>query len=189
MRERQKQATSIHCWELEPSASLASVLDWCMTVKTANRLLLTARASVSDAGTLDEPAVDAVTRDLFAESLLDTFWASAWPGTLLHRGASRIYVVALDTDVCARVERTENRLRFWHQWHAPPLPSDLCAYREGADHPALVSMTHEGEGWFGAWLYGAEGEAPSFAQPADPPLPIDLIPSPPTFVKRRTDPR
>lgn len=58
-------------------------------------------------------------------------------------------VVELDFDrrLGATMERAGRRLSDWTAAHDPPLPEDLCFYRDGDDVPAFFSLTHEREYW------------------------------------------
>lgn len=47
---------------------------------------------------------------------------------------------------------TKSYLSDWKQSNDPPLPEDVCLYREGEAWPVLVSVTHDGD----AWLYDDE---------------------------------
>lgn len=181
------------CWDIDPSASLADITEWCLVHGGVDRLLVTARESLDHRRTPDEPRVDTTVEELFGASLLETFWAHAWPGTqLFEGGASKIYVAAFDEAVRTRMIAMEDSLPQWTQWHEPPLPADVCLYKLGDPLPALVSMTHQQEPWFEAWLFDDTANGASFVTKADPPLPADLIPPPPSFVRRaslRTNPR
>lgn len=162
--------------------TLDELLDWCLRERRVDHLLVTARASVNDPAALDEPKVETVVASLLADALLESLWASAWPGTQLFKGgASKVFTAKFDTEVRNRMVSTENQLSAWHDRHDPPLPSDLCLYRRGDTWPTLVSVTHD-VGWFGAWFFGPFSGDPPFAMPAEPPLPQDLIPPAPTFL-------
>lgn len=175
----------LDCWDVEPDVSLAELAALCLAYREVDRLMVAARSAVSAPDTLDEPRVESAVAELFGEVLLESFWASAWPGTRLSNSASMIYVIAFDASVATRMSETEDRLPSWNQWHRPPLPADLCLYRSGDRWPTLVSVTHEGEGWFGAWLYDEAVAAAIGAPPSKPPLPEDLVPARSDFVVRQ----
>lgn len=175
----------LDCWDVKPDVSLTELAALCLAYREVDRLLVTARSAVSSPDTLDEPGVENAVAKLFGEFLLERFWASAWPGTSLSNSASMIYVIAFDASVATRMSETEDRLASWNQWHRPPLPADLCLYRSGDKWPTLVSVTHEGEGWFGAWLYDEAVAAAIGAPLSNPPLPEDLVPARSDFVVRQ----
>lgn len=175
----------VNCWDVEPEASLSELAALCIAYREVDRLLVTARSAVSLPDTLDEPRVEGAVGNLFGDRLLESFWASAWPGTSLSNSASRIYVTAFGDDVAARMSETEDRLPSWNQWHDPPLPADLCLYRAGDEWPVLVSVTHQGEGWFGAWLFDEAVAAAIRAPRSERPLPNDLVPARSDFVVRQ----
>lgn len=176
---------SIKCWDIDGSVSLSPITEWCLARRGVDRLLLTARAEVANPRMLDEPRVDTTVLKLFGDTLLETFWASAWPGTqVFEGGASKIYILRFDESVRRRIVAAQKRLPAWTQWSDPPLPADMCLYKTGDPLPTLVSVTHEGEGWFGAWLFDRDADAAPFASPAKHPLPLELLPPPPEFVVR-----
>ena len=72
---------------------------------------------------------------------------------------------------------TQKYLSGWKQSNDPPLPEDVCLYREGEDWPVLVSVTHDGD----AWLFDDKPDA-KFVRAPEIPLPNDLVPPPPTFI-------
>jgi hypothetical protein len=169
------------CWEIDASVPLDVVLDWCLRERGVDHLLVTARASINNPAALDEPQVERVVVSLLADALLESLWASAWPGTQLFKGgASKVFIAKIDNDVRNRMVSMENQLSAWHDRHDPPLPSDLSLYRSGDTWPTLVSVTHD-VGWFGAWLFGPFSSEPRFAMPG-PPLPQGLVPAAPTFL-------
>lgn len=175
----------VHCWDVAPRISLSELTALRIAYRDVDRLLLTARSSARHHDALDEPRVENAIASLFGDVLLDRFWASAWPGTRLSNDASKVYVIRFDGSVAARMSETEDRLPSWNQWHDPPLPADLCLYRDGDPWPTLVSVTHQGEGWFGAWLYDEAVAATIGAAPSRPRLPDDLVPSRRGFVIRQ----
>jgi hypothetical protein len=177
-----KDTRTADCWEIEDSVTLDVVLDWCLTHRGVDRLLVSARASLDNPAALDEPKIEVAVAFVIGDELLESLWATAWPGTQLFKhGASKVFIAKFDKHLRDRLVSTENRLSAWQHEHDPPLPSDLCLYRSGDSRPTLVTVTHD-IGWFGAWLLGPFSSDPPFAAPADLPLPEDLVPSAPTFL-------
>jgi hypothetical protein len=177
-------------WDVRPRATLRDILQWCVAVRAANRLLVTSRLDLdSKRIRLFAPAVDHVTRRLFGSSLKRTLLASSWPGTRLIGHAGRVYVARLDNDVLRRMAEVEDAIAGWTQWHDPPLPEDPCAYRQGDPYPCFISVTHEGD----AWIIH-DGPVPRhLATRSRMVLPPELLPPAPDFVvtesRRRTGPR
>jgi hypothetical protein len=177
-----KAKRNADCREIEESVPLDVVLDWCLTHRGVDHLLVSARASVDNPNALDEPKIETAVASVIGDALIESLWATAWPGTqLLTRGASKVFTAKFDKRIRDRLVSTESRLSAWHHEHDPPLPSDLCLYRSGDPRPTLVSVTHD-VGWFGAWLLGPFPSEPPFAIAAERPLPEDLVPPAPTLL-------
>lgn len=171
--------------EIDAAATFDAISRWCLACCQVDRLLVTARNDLSRPRELDEPRVAETVAELFGGRVLEEIWASAWPGTSLGGGgASKLWRIAFDEEVRARMVAMENRLVNWHQWHEPPLPADVCLYREGDPMPVLVSMSHQREPWFGAWLLDTYAADAPFATDPELPLPLDLIPARSGFVVR-----
>ena len=117
---------------------------------------------------------------MFARKILKAVWAKAWAGTeLFLNRTAKVWIIAFDEDVLERMVFTQNSLRHWRHLSEPPLPEDICLYRAGDPLPTLISVTHDGE----AWLFDRTADGASFAQHAELPLPPDLIPPPPDFLR------
>lgn len=161
---------SVRCWDVNPNASLDAILTWCLQVRRVNRLLLTSHRLV--------PEVEDLVAQLFKNHLLRSVYATEWPAVQLVGHAGRVFVVQFDEDVKEIMVATENALSCWVFAHRPPLPEDICVYREGDPYPALVSVTHEED----AWLLH-EGEIDdTLASPALVRFPLSEIPPPPDFI-------
>ena len=177
-----KDTRTADCWEIEESVPLDVVLDWSLAHRGVDHLLVSARASLDNPAALDEPKIETTIASVIGDALLESLWATAWPGTRLFKGgSSKVFTAKFDKRIRDRLVSTENRLSAWQHEHDPPLPSDLCLYRSGDPRPTLVSVTHD-IGWFGAWLFGPFSSEPPFAAPAERPLPEDLVPPAPTFL-------
>lgn len=113
------------CWDVDPNATIDAIGEWCLSRRGVDRLLVTARADLSHPHLLDEPRIDDSVTAIFGEAVLEIRWASAWPGTQLMKGASKVYVIRFDEDVRARMVAAQKRLAGWNQWNDPPLPADL----------------------------------------------------------------
>lgn len=167
------------CWDVTQSASLDAILTWCLRERHADRLLMATRLDTDASGhPLLVPEVEVVAKKLFGRAIRRTLLATAWPGTQLIEHPGRVFVIDFDNHVRRTMVETENRLGGWNQWHAPPLPEDICAYREGDPYPCLVSVTHDDD----AWIVHDGKVDNRLAIPSRAPLPMSLIPSPPDFV-------
>jgi hypothetical protein len=175
----------MHCWEINETANLDTVLDWCVVNRRVDRALVTARESLDVRRTIEEPRIDTFIREHFADVLRESFWATAWPGTTISNGgASKVYMLDFNESVAHRMVTIQNNLSSWNQWNKPPLPADPCLFKTGDSAPTLVSVTHEGPAWFGAWLFDSQADRPSFVTPSERPLRQDFIPDRHDFVVR-----
>jgi hypothetical protein len=113
-----------------------------------DRLLVAARLDTDEVTpTLLSPGVDQQVQDLFGPSVLERRYAEEWPGTQLigHQGV--VWTVAYSERLFAPMIAAANLLRSWRHSHNPPLPEDICLFRQGDSLPVLVSVTHEEEAW------------------------------------------
>lgn len=84
----------------------------------------------------------------FGEFILDRLMVTAWPGTELINQPARVFVLEFNKKTVDTLITTEARLDRWRHSHTPPLPEDLCIFKSGDDHPMLITVAHEGFGWF-----------------------------------------
>lgn len=131
-----KQASA---WGLDAKAvSLAKVMSWCLS-RGADRLLVAVRPGSAN--------VERRARKLFGRHVLDSFHASAWPGTELTRERGLIFAVEFGEPVAELMSRAEPDLTKWLHTARPPLPEDICLFNSTEPHPRFVSVTHEGLAW------------------------------------------
>jgi hypothetical protein len=146
-------------WVLRRGARLTDLLTWSLQMHSVDRLLVTARLTHDKKQqSLMKPSVEKAVDSIFGSRILEKKLVSRWPGTKLigHQGV--VYVIAFD-DSLIRPMAAAGRLLFdWVHRHDPPLPEDICLFRQGADWPALVSVTHELDGWV------FSEEAPAFCK-------------------------
>lgn len=154
-------------WILRRRARLTDVLTWSLQMHSVDRLLVTAR--------LSKPFVQEVVDSIFGSRILQKKLAGRWPGTRLigHQGVA--YVIAFDDSLIQPMAAAGRLLFDWVHRHDPPLPEDLCLFRQGADWPVLVSVTHELDGWV------FSDEAPAFCKKK----PFDFDPA--TFMGSDSD--
>lgn len=166
-----RDASAPSCWKLPMDVELEPVLVWCTETRSVNRLLVTIRFAADAKGRRDEPskAMLRSIESLFSDRILKSRLAREWPGTRLigHEGA--IVVIDFGSALIGPMLRAGRRLQDWTERNSPPLPEDLCLYRQGDEWPALVSVTHEAD----AWLIGDTPPAIEGAVPC--PLDADYL--------------
>jgi hypothetical protein len=164
-------------WDVSPRASLSDVLAWCRE-RGADRLLVATRLErASKKPVLLVPAVVESVRRIFGGAVLRETLARRWPGTELIGHSGMVYLIDFTPDVEKRMVAEENDWSAWIDWHDPPLPEDICLFRQGDTRPLLVSVTHDGE----AWIFDAGPLPRSLAVKSEIPLPDDLLPPPPFY--------
>lgn len=127
--------------------SLEQALSWALDAAKADKLLFTMHLSQGKGnGRWIPPGVEANVREIFG-SFVESFWASGWPGTRLIDHEGRVWVADFDEKVLSAVLRRQPDFSKSLNREPFALPEDLCAFREGEKYPALVSVTHEGDGW------------------------------------------
>ncbi len=172
--------TTNHCWDIDREATISEIGEWCLTHRRVDRVHVVARPDQDLPRKLAEPRVEHAVNQIFAGKILESVWAKAWAGTELFRNrAAKVWVIAFDRDVLERMIAAQNSLRQWRHVAEPPLPEDVCLYRIGDSLPTFVSVTHDSE----AWLFDPTAGGAHFARPAELPLPSDLIPPPPNFLR------
>lgn len=138
----------MQCWSLAASVRLSDVARWCISNHGVDRLLVSTRF---DRGatkrTLLVPEVSDSVERIFAGRIVTSVLATAWPGTELVDHCGLVYVIVFDEDLGKRMASVEDLICNWTQSHDPPLPEDLCLFRQAAKLPVVVSVTHEGEAW------------------------------------------
>ena len=126
-----------------------------------------------------DPRIEESINEIFGDSVIRAANATAWPGTEVIGHVGRVYVVAFGTTVQRRMIKIQKYLSGWKQSNDPPLPEDICLYRQGDASPLLVSVTHDGD----AWLFD-DAPGVNFVSVPEIELPPDLIPPPPDFVRK-----
>lgn len=166
-------------WDVSDQVSLDDLLEWCRDEHKVDRLIVATRIrDRKHGGGLMAPRVDEICAELFGRRLLQQSFVRGWPGTRLLDRLGKVYVVKFDDSLVDRMARVEREWTKWTQWHEPPLPEDICAYRYGDSQPTLVSVTHDQD----AWIYH-DGHVPaSMARKSTVCVPAELIPGPPSFL-------
>ena len=102
---------------------------------------------MADNRTLHEPSIEETVTSLFGSRLLERMLVRRWPGTTLSADKSAVFLVAFDSSLIKSMATLGRRIEDWRHIHEPPLPEDLCLFRQGDDWPVLASVTHEREAW------------------------------------------
>lgn len=161
-----------------PSATLNDVLTWCVERRHVDRLLVATRLDCdATQPVLLVPAVEESVARIFGRHVLHETLASKWAGTQIIGYSGKVYLIEFNTEVHERMVALENKWSAWMDLHNPPLPEDLCLFRQGDSMPVLVSVTHDGD----AWILD-DGPVPrALASEATIRVPDDLLPPPPFY--------
>jgi hypothetical protein len=137
------------CWTLgNQVATLSNISGWALKTCKSDRLLLAIRLERQRGKWLPtRPGIEAWTEKTFAKNIVDSFLASAWPGTELSGKPGKIYVIRFDGGVADMMINVEPSISGWTHNHAPPLPEDICLFRDGDATPNFISCTHEKDMW------------------------------------------
>jgi hypothetical protein len=166
------------CWDVLKDVSVDEISRWCLRARGVDRLIVAVRPYIDRDGRVEYDArIDESVLRVFGGSIIRSTYAMAWPGTELIENMGKVYVIRFDSNVAQRISNEMNHLSGWVQRGNPPLPEDLCLYREGDAWPVLVSVTHDGD----AWLYDDDPDA-AFLRTPTISLPNDLIPPAPRFI-------
>jgi len=141
---------AIHYWHFKTrDVSLENSLEWAVATADPNRLLFTMRlAEGRGKKRFAPPGVEDNVQRLFGKYVLESFWASKWPGTRLFEHKGRVWVLKFNEEVKTLVLKTQPNFAMWYNNASLPLPEDICVFREGSPRPAILTVTHEGDGWF-----------------------------------------
>lgn len=157
-------AQALSCWKLPMDVELEPLLLWCVENRDVNRLLVTARFWRGARGKREGPNAKVVQamESLFRGRILRRVLARKWPGTEVIGSEAIVFVIGFDAALMKPMVEAAPRLAEWTRWNDPPLPEDLCLYRQGDEWPALMSITHEGDAWvFGTGDLSLTGATPS----------------------------
>lgn len=130
---------------VQPSREL---LFWCLNQQSVDRMLVVVRMAQGKKGGYSTPReLEELPNTLFGSNVLETFLASAWPGTELVGHPGHVFLVKFDQSVAELILRTQPDLTKWLHRNNPPLPQDICLFNSSGDTPTLVSVTHENLFW------------------------------------------
>lgn len=137
------------CWGVNTSTvSLEKLLSPCLLEHKVDRLLFAMSFFKGrNKKRYPAPGVGTSVQKLFGALVLDKFLAYAWPGTELINHKGLVFVVKFNEAVKALMLRVQPNLNHRLHTSTPPLPEDICLFRETSPYPSLVSVTHEKQAW------------------------------------------
>jgi hypothetical protein len=139
-RGRSERKPAPPVWELSWPLSLGEVMDWCILTHGVDRLLAVTEYR-------DRMSQAAMIEALFGDRVIAVIRATAWPGTIRARTPGRVHVVDFDRDLAVRMSSIEDDASRWIHIRQPPLPEDLCLYKDGNAWPTLFTVTHEADAY------------------------------------------
>jgi hypothetical protein len=173
-----RSRTELQCWDVDRLTPFAEISSWCLQKRAVDRLIVAIRPTLDRENRREfDPRIDDSVSRIFGKNVLRTLSARAWPGTQLIDHIGKVHIISFNTSVQQKMMGTQKYLRGWKQSNDPPLPEDICLYRNGDRFPVLVSVTHDDD----AWLFDNNPSA-TFVSLAAIALPEDLIPPPPDFI-------
>ena len=137
------------CWEGHADeASLDEIMSWCLEHGSVDRMLVALRLhQVGNKWRYADPKAGQFFQSQFDPYILAGFQADEWPGTRLLGAPGFVYVLTFNEEVKEVVLRTQPSLAKWQHGEKPPLPEDVCLFRESSSHPVLISSTHNLVAW------------------------------------------
>lgn len=139
---------TLRWWEIADFSRSEMIMQWCLREHKVDRALVVVRMErLRGRWRAQVPQVDDNVERMFKGRIVDSFLASAWPGTKLLGPQARVYVFKFGSAELDAIVHTEPRLDKWQHTHDLGLPEDLCLFRDGDSAPVLISVTHETEGW------------------------------------------
>ena len=140
---------TLTCWEADArEVSLSETVRWCLEHHGVDRMLVALRLEqVGNKWRYEEPKAAEFFESQFGPYILTKFQVAEWPGTKLIGHPGLVYVLAFNEEVKELVLRVQSSLAKWEDGEDPPLPEDICLFKESASHPVLVSRTHDLVAW------------------------------------------
>lgn len=137
------------CWKLPMDVELEPLLVWSVERGNVNRLLVAARLEEGKRGEQKgpNPKVLRAVDSLFEGRVRKRLLATQWPGNKMIGHEGGVFVIDFDATLIRPMVQAASRLADWTRWNDPPLPEDLCLYRQGDEWPAFFSVTHESDAW------------------------------------------
>lgn len=138
------------CYEFKPcDVRLDKLLGWCLASHPIDRILLIARFEPFGETGRYAPSVEVLAsiERLFCFDLEECLLAEEWPGTKCPGSSNLILLARFDEAVLERMAAAGPYLSDWTARNTPPLPEDLCLFRQGSEWPVFFSSSHENLGW------------------------------------------
>jgi hypothetical protein len=129
-------------------AVLDEIMVWALEHYAVDHMLVALRLiQIGNRWRYADPQAGEVFQSQFGPYILTGFQAAQWPGTELFGHPGFVYVVRFNEEVKEVVIRTQPSLAKWQHGENPPLPEDICLFREADSHPVLVTCTHGLDAW------------------------------------------
>ena len=137
------------CWEADARvAALDEIMVWALEQHAVDHMLVALRLDqIGNKWRYADPQAGEFFQSQFGSYILTGFQAAEWPGTELMGHPGFIYVVKFNEKVKDLILRIQPSLAKWQRNETPPLPEDICLFREGDSHPVLITCTHELYAW------------------------------------------
>ena len=134
------------CWRFKThDVPLEKVLAWAFFGAEADRILFATQLESKGNKKLVPVGVKDNVTKIFGYHVIESFSASGWPGTDLIGQKGRVWIAEFNENVMASILTTQPNLGLWLNNRS--LPEDLCAFKQGSQYPAFVSVTHERNAW------------------------------------------
>jgi hypothetical protein len=168
--------SEVLCWEFNTtSVSLGEVFEWAIAAYGVDRLLFGIRMCFTPGKSRQRspcsPAQVASIHKHFRNVLIAAYSVEGWPGTEFGPRPVPAVKLELNPRVIEKCVQLGPHLDNWSRHGKPALPEDPCIFREGAELPAIVSVSHEKI----AWALADESRRPKFGALVTQPLPRDLV--------------
>ena len=141
--------TKITSWHADVrEALLNEILVWALEHHAVDHMLVVLRLNqVGNKWRYADPQAGEFVQSQFGPYIVTGFQAAEWPGTELVGHPGFVYAVNFNAEVKELILRTQPSLAEWQHHSTPPLPEDICLFREGDDHPVVVTRTHDLDAW------------------------------------------
>lgn len=141
--------TELRCWQADARVALLDeIMVWALEHHAADHMLVALRLNqVGNKWRYADPQAGEFFQSQFGSYIVTGFQAAQWPGTELLGHPGFVYVVKFNAEVKELILRIQPSLAKWQHHENPPLPEDICLFREGDAHPALVTRTHDLDAW------------------------------------------
>jgi hypothetical protein len=138
----------MNAWAIVSDVHLDPLFAWALDHAGADRILVVCprwrRGLLRRLVSPSEP----VAREILGQALLAEIPTMVWPVTEMLEGPPDLAFVARFGMSEAQAMLARQPLLFsWLQTHQPPLPEDICLFKDGDSLPVFFSTTHEKRAW------------------------------------------